>query len=83
MKLTVPLLRDLVMLALGSGVMIQEIWGRPAPEPLGVTVSLLLLGGPAAINTWWLARNPQPTTPPVAPTPSPQPSLPPSSSSPS
>lgn len=79
MKLTVPVLRDLAMLGLGCGGMVHELFLTPAPDTMRVTVSLLLLGGPAAINTWWLARNP---TPPAGPTPSPPSASLPSSSSP-
>jgi len=80
-RLTVPVLRDLAMLGLGCGGMVHELFLVVAPDPVRVTVSLLLLGGPAAVNTWWLARNPA-TTPPAAPGPSPLPAPPPSSSSP-
>ena len=75
------MLRDLVMLGLGSGGMVHELFLVPAPDPVRVGVSLLLLGGPAAINTWWLAHNP--VMPPAAPMPSSLPASPPSSSSPS
>lgn len=87
MKLTVPVVRDLVMLGLGSGGMVHELFMVPSPDPLRVTVSMLLLLGSATVNLAWFARNTPPT--PTGPTggppvtgPAPPSSLP-SSSSPS
>lgn len=83
MKISVPLLRDLVMLALGSGGMSQELFIAGQPNMVRVWVSIGLLLGPAALNSVWRMRNPLPESPTVAtPTPAgPQPS--PSSSPPS
>lgn len=71
MKLSVPLARDLVMLGLGSGGMVHELFMVAGPNPLRVTVSLLLLLGTSAINAYWLTRNPTlaaaPTVSPPAP----------------
>ncbi len=83
MKLTVPLARDLVMLALGSGGMSQELFIAAEPNMVRVWVSIGLLLGPAALNSVWRMRNPLPE-PPVTPTgvgpsPSPSPSPPPGS----
>lgn len=65
MKLTVPLARDVVMLGLGGAGMVHELFLVPLPNMVRVTVSLILLGGNAALHTYWLARN----SAPVAPTP--------------
>lgn len=81
MKVSVPLLRDLVMLALGSGGMAQELFIAEQPNMVRVWVSIGLLLGPAALNSVWRMRNPLPEAP-ITPTGAgPQPS--PSSSSPS
>ena len=79
MKVTVPLLRDLVMLALGSGGMAHELFLVPTPDMIRVSVSIALLLGPAALNSWWLRRA-DPVTP-TAVSSSPSPSSPPSSGS--
>lgn len=59
-RIRIPVVRDCAMLMLGSGGMIHELFIVHAPDPLRVSVSLVLLGGPAALNSWWLARNPSP-----------------------
>lgn len=78
-KITVPLVRDVLMLGLGAAGMTHELFFVPAPDMTRVTVSLLLLAGSAAVNTYWLARNTPPTPTPTAVSP---PSSPPASSSP-
>lgn len=65
MKVSLPLTRDVVMLSLGAGGMVHELFLVHSPDMVRVTVSLLLLGGNAALHTYWLARN----TPPVPRTP--------------
>jgi hypothetical protein len=70
-KITVPLVRDLVMLGLGSAGMIHELFLVAAPNMVRVSVSIGLLLGPAALNSWWRLRNPEPTPTPVGPSPSP------------
>lgn len=70
--LTVPLVRDVVMLGLGAGGMVHELFLTRGPDMVRVTVSLLLLGGNAALHTYWLARNtpPAPRTPTASVLPS-------------
>jgi hypothetical protein len=76
-KISVPLLRDLVMLALGSGGMAQELFIAEAPNMVRVWVSIGLLLGPAALNSVWRMRNPLPDTPTAGgPQPSPSSSPP-------
>jgi hypothetical protein len=72
-KITVPLARDLVMLALGSGGMAQELFIAAEPNMIRVWVSIGLLLGPAALNSVWRMRNPlpEPTHTGVSPSPSP------------
>lgn len=82
MKITVPLLRDLVMLALGSAGMTRELFFVPEPDMRRVWVCIGLLLGPAALNSVWRMRNPlesEPTPTAVSPSPSPS-SSPPSGS---
>jgi hypothetical protein len=78
-KLTVPLLRDLVMLALGSGGMAHELFVVPAPDMVRVSASIGLLLGPAALASWWRVRNPEPTPTASPSSSSPSPSPPPGS----
>jgi len=79
-KVTFPQLRDLVMLGLGTGGMTHELFLVHSPDMVRVTVSLLLLAGSAAVNTYWLARNtqtrPSPTAEPPPSSPSPSSSRP-------
>lgn len=73
MKITLLLVRDVVMLGLGAGGMCRELFLVPTPDMVRVTVSLLLLAGSAAVNTYWLARNtgrPMPTGEPPPSSPS-------------
>lgn len=83
MKITVPLLRDLVMLGLGSGGMVHELFLVAAPDMIRVWASIGLLLGPAALNSVWRLRNPiadpSVTSTGVGPSPSPS-SSPPSGS---
>ncbi len=80
MKITVPLLRDLAALVLGSGGMTHELFLVPEPNMARVYVSIGLLLGPAALASWWRLRNPEPPTPTgVSSSPSPS-SSPPSGS---
>lgn len=77
MKISVPLLRDLAMLALGSAGMTHELFLVPAPDMVRVWVCIGLLLGPAALASVWRARNPLPQESPLPPTPTgvgPQPS---------
>lgn len=80
MRITVPLLRDLVMLGLGSAGMTHELFFIQAPNMVRVWVCIGLLLGPAALNSVWRMRNPLPEPPPtststaVGPPPSPSPS---------
>jgi hypothetical protein len=84
-RITVPLLRDLAMLGLGSGGMTRELFFVPAPDLTRVWVCIGLLLGPAALASVWRMRNPLPGEPPestpVVPSSPPSPSaLPPSGS---
>lgn len=85
MKISVPLLRDLAMLILGSAGMTHELFFVPEPNMVRVWVSIGLLLGPAALNSVWRARNPLPQELPppthtgVSPSSSPSPSPPPGS----
>lgn len=74
MKLSVPLLRDLVMLALGSGGMTQELFIAAEPNMVRVWVSIGLLLGPAALNSVWRMRNPLPESTPTGAGQQPSPS---------
>jgi hypothetical protein len=83
-KISVPLLRDLAMLVLGSAGMTHELFLVPTPDMVRVWVCIGLLLGPAALNSAWRMRNPLPPepaapTPVVSPSPSPSPSPPPGS----
>lgn len=78
MKFSVPLLRDLVMLGLGSAGMTRELFFVPEPNMVRVWVGIGLLLGPAALNSVWRARNPlglesTPAAPSSLPSPSPSP----------
>lgn len=83
MKISVPLLRDVVMLVLGSAGMTHELFLVPTPDMVRVWVCIGLLLGPAALNSVWRARNPLPESTPtptaVSPPSSPSPSSPPGS----
>lgn len=54
------MLRDLVMLALGSAGMAQELFFDPQPDldmrRVGLCMALML--GPAVLHTLWRARQP-------------------------
>jgi hypothetical protein len=83
-KITVPLARDVTMLALGSAGMTWQLFFVPEPNMVRVWVCIGLLLGPAALNSAWRMRNPLPEQPPAAPTvvsppSSPSPSSPPGS----
>jgi hypothetical protein len=69
-KITVPLLRDLATLALGSGGMVHELFLVSHPDMLRVSVSIGLLLGPAALYATWRLRNPDPVTPNAGGSPS-------------
>jgi hypothetical protein len=62
-KITVPLVRDLVTLALGSGGMVHELFLVSQPNMVRVSVSIGLLLGPAALYAAWRLRNPEPPQP--------------------
>lgn len=83
MKITVPLARDVAMLALGSAGMAHELFLVAAPDMIRVWVCIGLLLGPAALASVWRARNPLPESTPtptvVSPPSSPSPSSPPGS----
>ena len=82
MKITVPLLRDLAMLGLGSAGMTHELFFIATPDMVRIWVCIGLLLGPAALNSVWRMRNPlpeQPTSTAVSPSPSRSPSQPPGS----
>jgi hypothetical protein len=59
-KISIPLLRDLAMLVLGSAGMTHELFLVPAPDMVRVWVCIGLLLGPATLNSVWRARNPLP-----------------------
>lgn len=80
MKITVPLTRDVLTLALGSGGMVHELFLVDSPNMVRVSVSIGLLLGPAALYAAWRLRNPEP--PPAMPSAVGSPSSPSSSSSP-
>lgn len=61
MRLSVAVLRDLVMLALGSAGMARELFFAPPQADLdmrrvGLCIGLML--GPAVLHTLWRARQP-------------------------
>jgi hypothetical protein len=64
-KISIPLLRDLAMLLLGSAGMTHELFIVPAPDMVRVWVCIGLLLGPAALNSAWRARNQLPESPPT------------------
>jgi hypothetical protein len=72
----VPVLRDLVMLALGSAGMARELFFVDKPDMLRVSLAIGMLLGPAALNSLW--RRPpfpgEPTSTDVSPSPSRSPS---------
>jgi hypothetical protein len=83
-KVTVPLARDIAMLALGSAGMANELFVEAEPNLVRVWVCIGLLLGPAALHSVWRARNPLPPEPEVtstavSPPSSPSPSSPPGS----
>lgn len=69
MKITIGRLRDVVMLCLGTGGMVRELYLVPTPNLLRVTVSVGLLLGPAALLAWWSARTMAPPSAPPSPLP--------------
>jgi hypothetical protein len=76
-KISVPVARDIVMLALGSAGMTWQLFFVPEPNMVRVWVCIGLLLGPAALNSVWRIRNPlpeQPTPTVSSPPPSPSPS---------
>jgi hypothetical protein len=52
-RLSVALLRDLVMLVLGSAGMTRELFFTVEPNMVRVWVCIGLLLGPAALNSVW------------------------------
>lgn len=60
MRLKVPLLREMAMLALGSAGMARELfWVPPADLSLvRVGICMVLMIGPAAVMIWLRARTP-------------------------
>lgn len=64
MGITFPRVRDVVMLLLGAGGMVRDLYLIDSPNVERVWVEIGLLLGPAALNFAWRARN----TPPVEPT---------------
>lgn len=73
MRLTVPVLRDLVMLTIGSGGMVHELFLVAAPSGMRVTASLGLMAGSAVLNGWWFGQRTRENVP-TGPSPSPSPS---------
>jgi hypothetical protein len=72
-KLTVPVLRDLVMLTIGSGGMVHELFLVAAPSGLRITTSMGLMAGSAVLNGWWFgqrSRESGSTVPQPLPSPS-------------
>lgn len=67
MRDKVSRVRDYIMLTLGAGGMVRELYLEPKPDLLRVTLSVCLLLGPAALLSWLSAR----TTPPPSAPPSP------------
>jgi hypothetical protein len=80
-KLTVPVIRDVLLLTIGSGSLVNQLFLVQDPSILLISVSLLSILGSAVINAYWLKLPSQPATEttPVVPLPPPSPS--PSSSS--
>ena len=75
MRITVPLLRDLVFLALGSAGMVWQLFLVAELDMTKVWICIGLLLGPAALNSVWRMRNPLPDPPtPTAVGPSSSPS---------
>jgi hypothetical protein len=76
-KLSVAVLRDLVMLALGSAGMARELFFAPQDldmRRVGLCIGLLL--GPAALHSLWRARQPLPDSTPTGGSPLPSRSSP-------
>ena len=65
MKLSVAVLRDLVMLALGSAGMARELFFAPELDMRRVGLCIGLLLGPAALHSLWRARQPLPDSIPT------------------
>jgi hypothetical protein len=85
-KLTVPVLRDLVMLGMGSAGMLHELFRPGSMDDARVGLSMVLILGSAMANArWFLRHTPPPGEPtgelsPTGPSPSSLPSSSPSSS---
>lgn len=73
-KVTVPLVRTLVMLILGSAGMTHELFLIPAPNLTRVWVSIGLLLGPAALEAAFRMFRPTPGPPTMVAGSSPSPS---------
>lgn len=59
MKIRVPLLRELVMLGLGTAGMARELFLEPRPDLVRVGICIPLMLGPAAVWVWLRARTPE------------------------
>jgi hypothetical protein len=59
-RISIPLLRELTMLGLGSAGMARELFWVPVKDMsmARVTVCMLLMMGPALVWVWWRARLP-------------------------
>ena len=68
MRITVGRARDVVMLMLGAGGMVRELYVEDKPDLLRTTLSVCLLLGPAVLLSWLSARTtPPPNAPPSPP----------------
>jgi hypothetical protein len=77
-KITVALVRTLVMLGLGSAGMTSQLFFVAEPNMILVSASIGLMLGPAALEAWLRARTGAPDPPPTttvgsSPPPSPSP----------
>jgi len=64
-SITIPLARTLIMLGLGSGGMVRELFLVERPDLTRMGVCMLLMLGPAVVESWWRARNPTPAVTPL------------------
>lgn len=70
-RITIPVVRDVLMLGLGSAGLTRELFLVDTPNLIRVWVSIGLTLGPAVLLSWWRARNPLPDITPTQEQPSP------------
>lgn len=64
MKVTVPGVRDFILITLGSGSLVNQFFVVHNPSLTVIGANLLMILGSAAINAYWL-KLPSAPTPPI------------------